>query len=331
MNMEEFLEGLANRNKDTSMIEVPIAGMQFAIEGKNKNLVLVENGESMLFSEGTEKDICGLIEVPYVFENKCPDDLRVSVMNTMKNRWLSRMEGDEVLYCVRKDNIFLSVSKKKREYIDSYKLFTDGILPAFVAVDIKDIELNTLSLGEEIFTQLVLPDMGKEVRVGDVVKGGLEVIINDRWHSGDIVTVGGYFYRLVCTNGATIMENVGSRMGIRDDYSIPTVYNSALVSLDRTKHTINHLSELANSRVADPQRYIRNIVSEMGRNSERLEKAIYNSYLVENDATEYGVYNAVTRAANGNISVAAKRALQRAGGSLFAKEVERCELCKHVL
>ncbi len=266
------------------------------------------------------------MQVPYGFEKRCPDDLRVRNLNFGKDEYLERYKKDRLLYAGVQHNQIISLEEKKRKTIDASEFVENRILSFFK----DDIEMTNGSLGNIVSGQIVIPGlegMSFEPRLNDVVKGGIEFNLNDRGYLDErFLTLGGYFHRLFCTNGATVIERIGN-IGYKADVSKESLYNTLGHIVENTKVIVANLHKLTERKVANPTKAIRDIVARVG-GSNKLTEDIIEAYLVENDNTEYGIFNAVTRFANRPDLAANKRMeLQRLGGSLFAKEVSCCALC----
>ncbi len=214
-------------------------------------------GTDLRLTEGAFADLCHATNTPVGFAKalgKRNPRLALEVVSEMTS---SMFCGDDMLLVVdERDNLVANIVPK------------NGYSPTPTA-DILDW---TLSTGDYNLTNgwlcgphsrftVVSPDTSFQPVKGDVVRDGVSV--NNELHNR--VEIGSYFERLVCTNGMTARDEMGSRrishQGTKDDLHI--AIQAALVTVTANADLVREATRLAASRLLLPAE-VRNLRNWIG-------------------------------------------------------------------
>ncbi len=195
---------------------------------------------------------------------------------------------------------------------------------------------------ERLEVELVSPSKTVDVRVGDIVMGGIHIIHG--WHSDQPTLIQSFVYRLTCRNGMTRRE-CGSGNGLARTRKLPVDYpNARELQLDQIRRlTVQHWNGLQR------QLEVLRATSERGANVQEvltrwLQRARMSPRLMmprllsawEREGAEntyYGAVNALTRVAthDGSLGWRQRRMLAALGGLLAFSDVHICPRCFSVL
>jgi hypothetical protein len=190
--------------------------------------------------------------------------------------------------------------------------------------------------------ELVSSHKTVDVRVGDIVRGGIHMV--HAWQSEEPTRIESFVYRLVCRNGMTRRE-CGARDGIARTRKLPVDFPNArelqlgqirrltaqhwnglgqqLEALRATTERTAHVEELLTRWLQKARISVQSMMP-------RLLSA-WNEEGAEN--THYGAVNALTRVATHDMSLSwrQRRILAALGGLLAFANVHICPRCFSVL
>lgn len=336
MKLDEFVVELAKRD-EVETKNFFLRNASFEEMGNDVGLVLGGKDRFQL-GKTAQEELCHLLGIPVSYYVKCGGELKVS---NLEGR-LAQLEGKKIIEetelrgYLGKEGRIESLVKADFPRYSSVRVFNDGVL-SVVEKNYKgeEIELQEVSLDSGTFlVRLLLGEVKKEVRVGDITRAGLEVGFADRqsyFREGNVLLLGSYFYRLVCSNGAVTRECLRYVRVGDEGLGVEKINRMVTDSVLSIQGRLDFLSELAGREIESPENYIRGVVSRAG-GGDRLYNRIIGAYKQEPDPTEYGVYNAITRAANSEtLTVQMRNRLQVFGGGLLKEKVCRCPRCSRVL
>jgi hypothetical protein len=179
-----------------------------------------------------------------------------------------------------------------------------------------------------------------DVRVGDIVMGGIHIIHG--WHSNQPTQIQSFLYRLECSNGMT--RRVCTRDGIVRTRKLPVDYpNARELQLEQIRQlTVQHWNELqpqlealrqTSGRRANVQEVLMRFLQK-ARISPRLMPRLLAAWETEGaDNTYYGAVNALTRVATHEESLGwrQRRMLASLAGLLAFSDVHLCDRCWSLL
>lgn len=342
MNVVELGQLLQQRDAETKTVEVALRDVSFLSGG----VVEFEGlGSFPLPKEGRE-EFCRYLGIPANYLTKCDSDLQKANLNFMlekKRVALDKKEEAAAIQCFLTTDFngidsIISFAPAPFQRYPAYKIFNEGIVAPLEEIHGgKEVSIESAQLHNGGFNfKLLIPGVEKEVRMGDIVKAGIDFGFADRSAylpaTGNILSLGSYMYRLICTNGAVSRECVGKKFFRGEEgFTLNRIASLVDNSARQLQGKLDYLQVLADRVVDDPLQWIRNISKEYAI-GDRIQGKIWESYQVEPDPTEYGMINAVTRAANGEtITPALRNRLQAFGGHLFTEERHRCSQCSSVL
>lgn len=187
------------------------------------------------------------------------------------------------------------------------------------------------------FLQLVIPGLGHEMvdtgDAGDLWWGGLQV---GNSQTAEIQTqISGFLYRVLCTNG---MIDVGAtsdswsrRSGGQNEEDVYAWAAEAVDSvLGGLEHSFDAVQSLATMPLEGEVGTAARDVFEQHRVPMRARERIINQLVEEDNLTMYGLMNAITAAANGDVRPEEAQLLMSTGGQLVHHAV-RCDSCHRIL
>ena len=195
---------------------------------------------------------------------------------------------------------------------------------------------------ERLELELISSSAAINVRRGDVVKAGIE-IVHERY--GVMATqIQAFIYRLVCSNGMTRRECV-SNNGIARTRRLPATLASAReLQLDQIRRLVGQTLQglepqmqelrLTSERPADVQELLLRWLQRARIAPRTMMPRLLEAWRLEgSEATHYGAVNALTRVATHDqqLSRRQRRALASLGGLLAFSNVHICPRCFSVL
>ncbi len=286
------------------------------------------------------------LEIPERYYRRMQDEGQPELLTQNINTWMQR-KPHKVTVRTLDRNVRAIVSDKFRtlENRDLAFLTLDCMTKAGAMVVRADLS------DRHMFIKATTPRMQGEIRVGDIVQGGL--LIRNSEVGASRLAIQPFVNRLKCTNGMVIAEMLGGagfsqiHLGGRKSagvyqFSDQTMQleNMAIFSKIRDvirqtfepgwfNTTVAALKMSAENKVPLPERAIHNVV-EMNGLPDSMRESILKAYLGEPDPTQYGIVQAVTATAKNIISPEDRVAMEELGGRLalmpaeaFTKMAER--------
>lgn len=187
--------------------------------------------------------------------------------------------------------------------------------------DIGCTDVGSCHLGDTMYLKAMFPSKLADVRPGDAVQAGL--MLRNSEIGGGSITVRGFIYRLVCTNGMTVMDqgdqffkriHAGRRVDtfLPDGRVDPSFYTPAITATQDSLQqaiaeigdggflaTVNRMRKAAEStEIADPESAMKALRRDMGGLNRAMTDDFMERLIRDGDMTQYGLMNAITNAAN---------------------------------
>ncbi len=286
------------------------------------------------------------LEIPDRYMQKMHDEGQHELLAANVNTWAQKTPH-KVTIRTLDNNIRAIVSDKFRtlENRDLAFLTLDCMTKAGAQVIRADLS------DRHMFIKATTPKMQGEIRVGDIVQGG--ILIRNSEVGASRLAIQPFVNRLKCTNGMVISEMLGSagfsqihlgqkRQAGVYQFSDQTMQLENLAIFSKIRdvirqtfepgwflQTVAALKGATENKVPLPERAIGNVV-EMNSLSDSMRDSILRAYLGEPDPTQYGIVQAVTAAAKGIESPEDRVQMEELGGRLalmapatFTKMAER--------
>jgi len=268
--------------------------------------------------------LCQNVDVNLPFTRKCSDPLK----ETLFTEFLSR--PGKSLKLVARENQVTGVLPFRTPYVPSSKL-VDVVATAIEAVDVEYKNYN----GTRIFDFVSKINAEPKKRVGDVTKAGITLLENrSNVLTSYEVNVGGFLYRLSCSNGAVTRTESLHRIGGKTVEEILNGVGNTTRKVFEvvSKEDLLQFVHLDDVKAEDPS----NLVHRLSRDSRipaSLERRILDRIPeLGLNPTMYDVINLVTSVANDEkLSIRNSRLLQVMGGQLTISAEHRCPTCKVIL
>lgn len=195
---------------------------------------------------------------------------------------------------------------------------------------------------DEMFFDVAVPFTGLatgDPAVGDLTAAGLRFTQNRARNLTP--TVDEFMYRLVCTNGMSLLDStlpkVDGRLVESVDEVMAALERRAQEAFARVEQQIEHFYDLRNQPVVgDASLALLRMGTDYGipdRTVARIAREALPSILEDGaTATMFDLVNLLTNEANNpSVSVSGRRALEAAGGHVVATHSDRCTHCQSVL
>ena len=271
-------------------------------------------------------------EIPQTYYRRMQDEEQPELLASNINTWMQK-KPHKVTVRTLDRNVRAIVSDKFRtlENRDLAFLTLDCMTKAGAMVVRADLS------DKHMFIKATTPKMQGEIRVGDIVQGGL--LIRNSEVGASRLAIQPFVNRLKCANGMVIAEMLGGtgfsqihlggskKAGVYQ-FSDQTMQleNLAIFSKIRDvirqtfepdwfNQTVAMLKATAENKVPLPERAIGNVVDMAGL-SDSTRDSILRAYLGEPDPTQYGIVQAVTAVAKAIESPEDRVSMEELGGRL---------------
>lgn len=189
----------------------------------------------------------------------------------------------------------------------------------------------------EFLLDVVVPEgfdrgIGGDAAVGDITRGGLRFTQNRQKNMAPQVAP--YLYRLVCTNGmelADALPPIDAR-GSSTEEVLAELELHAQTAVDRLDEYIRQFYALRDTRVPNPERWLRRFGSEHGFSTRVMDRMLAMAPGLGESPTEFDLVNLVTNQANDpSVGTGLLRELQQSGAAVVSDHAARCDHCQHRL
>jgi hypothetical protein len=294
----------------------PAKSMVFSINSRttdDKKIRLSVGQHNLTMTNHTASQVAGFLGIPRRYatrlESEFPE-LLVENYNTL----IQKQEGRRMVRSMGETaRSFMSDSYRR---IDNELVF-DGLYPVLARLG---ANIETANVSDDfLHLQATMPKVEGEIRKGDVVRYG--VAIRNSEIGRGALSISPLLYRLVCTNGMVIQDQVRRRAHIGGSYleaedgwiamSSATQllktramiaelgeYLEAMASKEMFEKTLNSLREVADQQLpAEPTMVVESLAARYSLNKPEAESALI-ALAESKDYSRWGLANAITVLAN---------------------------------
>lgn len=319
---------------DTRNLEVTTqnGNTQLSVAMNNSN-------ECFVVNDLAHQQIASRLQIPFKYYQKMRMEYP-SLLDENINCWFSK-NGDRRMIRTLDGSVRAFLSDRYRR-LDNLEL-ADAVLP--IIGEMKGAEIISCEVTEtNMYIKVINKKLKAEVSVGDVVQAGM-VISNSEVGLGSL-KVEPLIFRLVCKNGLIVKDlaqkryHVGKQIDHQDDayeiYSDDTlqaddkaffmkVQDTVRCAVDESKFlfSVNKFRETKNENTGtDPIKTIEVLADRYILNQNE-RGSILRHFLIGNDASRYGLINAVTRASQDIEDYNRATQLERLGGELLSLPIKQ--------
>lgn len=313
----------------------PFPATEIRIKGDR----LFAGARELSLDENGKKRLCQRLGAPTVYLERLGNALRTQILQYHLNAGLF---ADQRLHAgnsqiVRRGDVFADLNRDDLYVLgcaDVFQALKDG-----VGDDGSDLYVQSLIITDErIEIDLLSPRRSHEVRVGDVVRGGIHLEHSLFGEQATLVET--HIQRLVCRNGLVHRECVNQARGPRTRRLETSHANARELQIDQIRRLVNQtwnglspklhgISTLADQAVDAPamlEQFLRR-----GRlHSRFVMEQLRNAWQVEGaEETQFGVLNALTRVATHSTVLTARqrRTLAHLAGIFAHHRTHICPRC----
>jgi len=267
--------------------------------------------------------------------SKLKQGQRVAVISYEQSRTPNRL----LELAVDRDDLLLRVRRKGELVFRPSEILKalEASVPDDVEVEVFPGETISAPTPFGLDCTIIGGHVEKEVRMGDVVSGGLMIKYPVR--DDALPTVRFYVRRLVCSNGLIITETTDPMKNVRMElrkwaYSREVVWDGMRRGFEdawqMAAHSLEEMGALQDQPVPDPIRAI-GTMSQSLRLSDELRDRVVSAYetdVLGRNPTRLGLLNAFTRVATHSAATPAHRSrLNRAAESILKARADQCPAC----
>ncbi len=319
MRLQDLIEELERQKplKWDQKIESSQLGM--VLDGNPKFQL---NGRENLFAitRPCHNQIAERLEIPMKYYMKMENDAPELLIENV-NTWLKRNS---------KEVFIRGLGNSVRAFLsDKYRVIDhlDMLLCSLNELQAHEVEVEDCYLSETEMNLKVKSNQLKDFvrHKDDLIIGGLLLVNSETGHRA--LRVEPRMFRVKCTNGMVIEElttrqiHLGNGENEFDEAIYLSIRRSIRELFGKFGEIIQILRETTEIKVRNPQRVINNVV-EHYRLSEEQKENILIAFGAEPEQDQYGIANAVARAAQGEENWEKSLELERIGGKLvtFARD-----------
>jgi len=289
----------------------------------------IEGNKYLTVTEGAHRQLALFLGIssPYYFKmaQEAPELLDRNV-----NTWLHRSNKTRMIRAY--GNTLRSLVSNRYRRIDNLRAL--AMLKDALA-DLPEAKLAACSVTpDDLFAKFTVRNTKQEVRKGDIIVAGF-ALSNNECGWGQLKT-SSFTERLICTNGAVIHNTDGSihrkHLGkvITDITMDPYMYDDSYELQERVEQQIkkaldpgvfNNFIDTARKateiQIAEEPLEVVSNVCKVYNLTEAEQKGVLYHYMVDHDYTLYGLFNAVSRAAQDSYNMARATLIEQAAGKLL--------------
>jgi hypothetical protein len=253
------------------------------------------------------------------------------------NHWFQRNEKKRMLRTIgNQARAFLSDRYRR---VDNYDLVAE-IFPVLEELGYSNDDVQSCHLSDtKMYLKVRNPRISAEIAVGDIVQSGF-TITNSEVGCGR-TTIEPWVFRLVCLNGLTVKDMKLSRTHLGrinqsdDNFGIYTdetlqfedraylgkILDTIRAFSDRTKfdEIVNTMREAAHRPIINPSSTVSLAATKLGL-SEDEKTGVFDRLITDNDLTQWGLVNAITRYSHDVESYERANDLEAFGGEILAMD-----------
>lgn len=331
MQLKQIVKRLESEKKKAWDIEgVPGGDLSMVRTGKFKvqrEKVQGEGGNFGRYHELTHpahQQVAERLEIPWRYYERCLAG-QPKLLSKNVNTWLGE-EPDKKFFIRGMGSKIRAFLSDRYRVIDHLNVLMCALNELQDKAEIEDAHLSETNL----YIKFRSNDLKDFIRTrDDEIIGGL-LLGNSETGQG-AVSIKPRIFRVQCTNGM-VMETIATRqvhlgMGgssLDDDKVFLDIRSSIRTMFDQFGNIVNQLRNTTEVSVQDPTFVITNVVREYNL-TEKQRDNILMSFGAEKDKTQYGIVNAVTRAAQEEKGFENRLELEKIGGKLVEMKPDRFE------
>jgi hypothetical protein len=316
MKLQELMEELERQKPLKWDQKIESSRLEMVLNESHTRLHLNGNDSIYSITRPCHNQIAERLEIPVRYYSKMESEAPELLIENV-NTWFKRSS---------KDVFIRGLGNFVRAFLsDRYRIIDhlDVLYCSLNELQAHEAEVEGCYLSE---TEMNLKVKSERLRdfirhKDDLITGGLLLVNSETGHRA--LRIEPRTFRVQCTNGMVIEEFAARQihLGNGDSGFDETVYLSIRRSIrelfGRFGEIVQALRESTEIKVRNPQRVISNVV-EHYRLSEEQRGNILMAFGAEPEADQYGIANAVTRAAQSEKSWEDSVELERIGGKLIA-------------
>jgi hypothetical protein len=286
---------------------------------RNQVKVLMKEDRSLTITNSCHDQIAERLEIPVKYYHKLLYEASDLLAENV-NFWLKRIEKEYFLRCLG----------------DSVRAFVSDRYRVIDHLDVLHCALNELQAHETEVEDCFLSEteMNLKVKSGklkdfirhkdDLMIGGLFLTNSETGHKA--LRIEPRLFRVQCSNGMIIEEfktrqiHLGNGNEDSDELVYLSIRRSIRELFERFGEIIQSLRETTEIKVRNPKTVISNVVKHYGL-SEAQKENILIAFGAEPEHDQFGIANALTRAAKSEESWEKSTELERIGGKLITLPV----------
>ena len=328
--IEDIQAELEKRKEEISFQRVNADEIRLGADGR----LVTPNGQLRVAESGS-KALAKLSGIPPDFFPRCPLRLQAAMFNGL---WpvAAKHQKEQVGLVVRKDDLLVGIVDPRLALLSGAAV-AEAVLEARPPEIGQDhLEISEFRLNGRLSLSLVSRQVQSEPRVGDVVRGGVDIVHSD---IGEFATqISSHLLRLACRNGMLLpICQHEQRLRVRraaegnEETTLDKIREIASLAWTELDVKLGALRTLADETVNDPAALVRAIARKAG-----LNQAVTAEVLAALSADEMGdggaafdVINAFARVGTHSeqISQRTRRRMGELSGALIAERMERCPSC----
>jgi hypothetical protein len=325
--LTDLREQIARSNAD--VVEMPVSNLDFEADG------LCYDQGFLRVDEMAFRRLCGLVKAPPSYLERHSPELRAAVLaaharlGDFGRRPVIVARGESLLTIVRGHLVNLSELEVIDGVTDILGPESDRLVLSKIVSDVDRLEV-----------ELVSPAKATEVRVGDIIHGGLSIVHSRYGEKATVIQ--SFIKRLVCQNGMTQREcptinGIGRtrRVPITRPGGRETQLNQIRLLTRQAWNSLEARLEAVKDTSDQPVR-VRELLENWllrARLSGQLRRLLAAWREDGAEDTLFGAMNAVTRVATHEreLSERQRRILTELAGLLAFREVHVCPRCNSIL
>lgn len=292
-----------------------LEGSQLLMNRTGKLCVLSNGGSAYGITRPASQQIAEKLEIPWKYYEKMLEGDAPLLMENV-NTWLHKDPERKFFIRGLQDDVRAFLSDKYR-VIDHLDVLMCSLNELQSKAEVEDCHLS----GTNMYVKLKTPELKSFIKhVGDEVVGGMLLSNSETGHGA--VNVKPRIFRVQCLNGM-VMENLATRrvhlgsgaVDVEDDMIFLDIRRAIRGLFQQFGDIVNQLRDSTEVTLREPNLVINNVVREYGL-SEKQKENVLMSFGMEPDRTQYGVANAITRAAQMEEKFESGLDLEKLGGRL---------------
>lgn len=325
MQLETITKELENqRIEKWDTYSVPIHNLEMGSAApKHISVLDPETGKvgSHPLTRPAHQQLAERLDIPWrYYERMLAEETSLLAENV--NAWLAG-DGDRKFFIRGMGNDIRAVLSDRYRVIDHLDVLMCALNELQGKAEVEDAHLSDMNL----FLKFKCPDLKAQIRgVDDEIVGGILLGNSETGHGA--VSAKPRIFRVLCLNGM-VMESLATRRihlgsggtSLDDDKVFLDIRASIRGIFEQFGTVVDQLKNTTDVMVKDPTLTINNVIREYGL-SEQQKENILVSFGAEKDKTQYGIANAVTRAAQDEENFEGGLELEKLGGKLVEMKPE---------